>query len=1347
MKNKAQIKDIYTLTPMQEGMLYHALRDPSSAVYLEQTSYLLTGHLDVDAVKKSLDELMKRYDVLRTIFILEGSDRPIQVVLEERRADFYYEDAVECVTREGADLETYVEAFKEKDRKRVFDLSRDVLMRVSVLKTAENGFLFIWTHHHIIMDGWCVAILTEDFWEIYQGFLEGRAYRLPEAVPFSIYISWLEKQDRKASRSYWRHYLDGYSDGVTIPDPDGVIDAEKTGDYQPRVFSWTLDKENTAALNRMAAGCKVTLNHVVQAIWGIALGRYNRREDVVFGVVVSGRPEEIPGVETVVGLFINTIPVRVRWEDTKTFRELVQNIRQGAVESKPHHYSPLAEIQSDSILKQRLINHIMVFENFPMQVRLDGALAERHKNSQNKTGGFSVSGIDVFDFTNYDLNINVVPGDTLTLRFQFNGNAYAPESIARIAGHLELLFRQVIDDENMPVSGLTLVPEEEILQLMSFNHLQEDFSNDERTTIHGWFEEQVEKTPESPAIHHNGMELSYRELNRKINRLARVLRNKGVQRDCIVGLMTERSIGMVIAMIAVMKAGGAYMAVDSEYPGDRKKYMLENAGVSILLTYTGESAADFLPPSVEVVDLHRERLFTEGDDSNPGPINSTGDLAYVIYTSGSTGKPKGVMLEHRNLVNLMRHQFKHTSMDTTKILQFSTINFDAAFHEIFSALLSGGTIYVIDKDIRLDIPRLFRLVKENGIKTVFLPMSFLKVVFSEEEYIKMIPSSLTHIQTAGERVVVSRRFRQFLKESGVQLHNHYGPAETHVITTFTVNPRQHDIPELPSIGSPTLNTGIYMVDKYDRLVPVGVPGELLAGGAQVGRGYLGREDLTAERFVPNPFVPGDTVYRTGDLARWRPDGNIDFLGRIDMQVKIRGFRIEPGEVESQLLNHPKVKEAVVNIGENEAKDKFLCAYFVADETLTSTVLRQYMAGQLPDYMIPDYFIQMEAIPLLPNRKVDYRALPDPKKNAGSGVPYEPPANETEELIIAAWADILELDPKKISRSDDFFAIGGNSINILRVLGRLKKSIKQDISMSSLFLYKKVSDLAANIHRESLLNRLECIVRLNHGNNDRNIFIVHPAHGMVYQYKELAKCLEKDFNVYGIQARGLLGGTPPPSCYRTMVTDYVRQVKQVQPAGPYFIGAFCFGDMIGFDMIRLLEDMNEKVEKYIMLDEHLFLPKIVLTYHRVRDRLLWPFRPFTRSKQYRRTMEEYQRTVERIHAEDGRREKNAAEAADQSGTTVEMQKTAVEESLKILMNDYFKVPVSRMIRGIIRADIIDIKAEEENPEDKGMNLDYSPEALGRLTYGTFELLHCTGGHDTIFEKPHVERLAEIIRNHV
>ncbi|HLP58279.1 MAG TPA: amino acid adenylation domain-containing protein, partial [Candidatus Deferrimicrobium sp.] len=621
-------------------------------------------------------------------------------------------------------------------------------------------------------------------------------------------------------------------------------------------------------------------------------------------------------------------------------------------------------------------------------------------------------------------------------------------------------------------------------------------------TIHGLFEEQVARTPDGIALvganRHlcvcttistlsappvppvRTVSLSYRQLNEQSNRLAYRLREKGVGPDRTVGLMVERSVEMITGILGIMKVGGAYLPIDSEYPTGRKKYMLEDGDIRWLLVNGNiEDLGDEIINRLDVINLGQEEIF-RGRNGNLEHTGSGSNLVYVIYTSGSTGKPKGVMLEHRNLINLFKFQFKYTGIDCSRILQFSTVSFDASFHEIFSAFLSGGQLFLVNKETRTDIPELFRLIERNGIKTVFLPISFLKVIFKEEEYIKRFPRSIRHIQTAGEQVVVGTHFKNYLRERKVYLHNHYGPSETHVVTTLTIDPGG-DITELPSIGKPVMNTGIYIVDKWGQLLPPGAAGELLVGGVQVGRGYLNRPELTCEKFkiinyklkIKNGSgtIHHSILYRTGDLGLWLPDGNIEFLGRIDHQVKIRGFRIEPGEIESRLSNHPGVKEAVVSVQKEGSGDNYLCAYVVSDREYGISELREYLSKELPDYMIPSYFVALEKIPLTPNGKIDRRALPKPELKVGES--YTAPRNEVEKKLVELWAEILGRDELHASQlqpsigiDDNFFQLGGHSLKATVMVSKIHKVLNIHVPLAEIFKSSTIRGLAGYISEKT-----------------------------------------------------------------------------------------------------------------------------------------------------------------------------------------------------------------------------------------------------------------------------------------
>jgi len=1074
MADRMQIQDIYPLTPMQEGMLFHSLAEQKSSTYFEQISYRLRGELAPDIVKKSLDELFRRYDILRTAFIHEGVDRPVQVVLKDRPAECHYRDLRPLISSHPQDKEAIIRDYKEKDRQRSFDLGRDVLMRVAVLQLDEQEYEFIWSHHHILMDGWCSAILIAEYAELYDSILQHRPARLNPVIPYRVYIQWLEKQDKEESKQYWVKYLESFEQATSLPRKN-TLKGSALG-YRNERFAFSIDPEKTARCNLLAAQHHVTPNTLIQTLWAVLLAKYNGRPDIVFGAVVSGRPNQIPGVESMVGLFINTIPVRVCFSGQTQFKEILTKVQGQALESEPHHYYPLADIQAHSPLKQGLLDHILVFENFPLAERIDG-LAVQQK-AQTHRARLAVSQVDVFEQTNYDFLVVMGPGTRINIRFGYNGHIYDSRLVERVAGHLLHLVDQVLENDALTLDELTLLTEEERQQVLcGFNNLWAEYPAGE--TLHRWFEREVEQSPDRVALLAPGpmfpaksdyRQLTYREVNRRSNHLARVLRAQGCGPDQVVGLLAERSNEVVIGMLAILKAGGAYLPIDPEYPQERVRYMLEDSRVKSLLTNCRREDIDpIVSGQIQVIDIGVQSG-QAGDEENLVHVDSETDLAYVIYTSGSTGKPKGVMLEQRNLVNLIIFHHHYTNLDCTRVLQFSTISFDVSFHEIFSTLLAGGRLHVADKELRGNIRELFRFVAENHVKTVFLPISLLKIIFSDEEYIALFPACVRHIQTAGEQVVISGRFARYLRENGIYLHNHYGPAETHVVTAYTADP-QENIPELPPIGKPILNTAIYIFDRQMNVQPIGVAGELYIGGLQVGRGYQNNPELTAERFVgadipiaaaprsetathPSPLT--NHLYKTGDLARFLPDGAIDFLGRIDQQVKIRGFRIEPGEIESRLLLHPAIKETVVipfdRSLDHRGGEKFLCAYLVCRPGAPVPEvgeLREFLGRQLPDYMVPAFYVFLDEIPLTPNGKINRRALPEPDLQA-AGLRYVAPRDGLEEKLAAIWSRVLSVPRESIGIDAGFFDLGGHSLKAIILVSQIRKECAVEFPLGEVF---------------------------------------------------------------------------------------------------------------------------------------------------------------------------------------------------------------------------------------------------------------------------------------------------------
>ena len=1022
------IKDLYTLSPMQEGMLYHAMQDHASSAYFEQAMLSIEGRLDILHLEKSFQMLVEQYDSFRTMFVYEKIVPPVQVVMKEQRSCIYVENIAHLSKDEQ---QIYIEAYKAQDKRRGFKLAQGRLIRLSVIQTGDECCKLIWSFHHIIMDGWCLGIILKEFFRMYFALLNNQKPEPAKVNLYSDYISWVEKQDYKAAAAYWEGYLCDYEEAASFPKNAGM---PVPASYEREEFLFAFDEDTRCGLENMTRKNNVTMSTLFQTIWGLLLARYNNTNDVVFGAVVSGRPHEISGVENMVGLFINTIPVRIKCDGSQKFAQLLYSVQQAGIDSERYSYCSLAEIQGRTSLKDALLNHIVAFENYPLEEVMDDGL------------GLEIKESEVFEQTNYDLNVVIIPGRELSVKFIYNALVYDTCFIEKLEGHIKSMMAEVFDNPEILVKDLTIVTTEEEKKLVYvFNDTEREYPRNK--TIMNLFEEHAQKKPGNIAVACDGYQLTYKELNQKANQLARVLRDKGVKVDSIVGIMAERSPEMIIGMVGILKAGGAYLPIDPEYPADRISYILEDSSTRILLTQ--KHLVKEINFSGELIELDCPELY-QGETLNVTCENTAENLAYVIYTSGSTGTPKGVEIAQASLINLVSwHQraYNVTSRDRATVIAGQA--FDASVWEIWPYLTAGSGLYIPDNETRMSPHRLIEWLKEKEITMCFMPTPLAEALLIEEWPDTI---ALRAMLTGGDKL--HRRPGTALPFS---LFNHYGPTESTVVATWCVVGSDKPDAVLPSIGRPMDNTQVYIVDKNNKMQPVGAPGELCIAGDGLARGYLNRPELTAEKFVENPFAQGKRMYRTGDLAKWLPDGTIEFVGRMDQQVKIRGFRIELGEIENRLLTHSTVKEAVVIVRQDKADDKYLAAYVVAETEVTTDELREYMVMGLPEYMVPVCFTQLDKLPLTPNGKIDRRALPQPDGWGVTGDKYIAPRNKADERIQQVWQEILGLD--EIGIDDNFFALGGNSLKAIQVVAKL--ALDFELGINDIFqcqTIRKLSDV-------------------------------------------------------------------------------------------------------------------------------------------------------------------------------------------------------------------------------------------------------------------------------------------------
>ncbi|MBD2767188.1 amino acid adenylation domain-containing protein [Hymenobacter sp. BT664] len=1007
---QSTIEDIYSLSPLQEGMLYHHLAQPDFDAYVSQFVYTLESDWQPPHFEAAMKALVAKHQVLRTVFAYEKISKPQQVVLKQREVHVRYED---CSPQAADEQAQFLQGYYATDRQRGFDLSKDCLLRLSVIKTGPRTHKLVLTHHHIIVDGWSFPLLIEDFTRLCQLAQQHQPLPTTASPPYSRYINWLKQQPRQLALNHWREYLAGYEETASLP----KLTPQASSHFELGKHNLRFNQQTTAQLRALAIGQQTTLSTVFEALWGLVLQRYSGKDDVVFGRVTAGRPAELVGVEQIVGLFLNTVPQRVSRQGSATFLDLLAKLRDQSLRMQPHEYVGLADIQQQSPLKGQLLDHLVVFENYPAGSGAEGPAEE-----------FTLQLEQGVEQTNYDFTVAAIPGEELTIRLEYNASQYSEALVGYIAAYLEHLAHTIAQEPGIALNSpslTALLPQEQTL-LQQVNATQVAYPDNK--TVQQVFEEQAAQTPDAVAVVHEDQQLTYRELNEQANQLAHALRARGVARDTVVGLLVERSPDMVVGMLGILKAGGCYLPIDPAYPAERISYVLVDSAARLVVSSGGIALE-----TQEVLRL-TDSVVQEASRDNPTLVNQPTDLAYILYTSGTTGRPKGALIEHRGLINLaFAYQAAWGLNSSDRVLQFASISFDASTYEIFITLAAGAALYLVPRATIEDYRAFEHYLNQHRISVATLPPTYAAYLEPARVH------TLRVLSTAGSASTpaLAERWRQQLTYV-----NAYGPTEASVAATLFPYTR-HELPlasryaSVP-IGKPLANVQVYLLDADGQLVPVGVPGELCIGGAGVGRGYHHRPELTAAKFGPNPFGAG-RLYRTGDVARWLPDGNLEYLGRQDEQVKIRGFRIEPGEVEQVLRQHPRVREAVV-VARQEAgqPEPYLCAYFVpqpGEPALNGEQVRAYLNDQLPAYMLPAYFVQLPQLPLNTSGKIDRKSLPAPTKQ-GDTTDFIAPRSEVENKLAQVWQAVLGV--AQVSRDDSFFLLGGDSIKAIQVVSRLQQ---------------------------------------------------------------------------------------------------------------------------------------------------------------------------------------------------------------------------------------------------------------------------------------------------------------------
>ncbi|MFD5753100.1 amino acid adenylation domain-containing protein [Streptomyces sp. NPDC127033] len=1036
------VEDIYPLTALQAGMVFHALAEPDSPSYLEQFSFALQGAHDIDALRTAWQRTVESADALRVSLAWRGIGRPVQLV--HRRVTLPVR-TLDWSDLAAAEREAALSQLLEEDRARGIDLEAAPLMRLTLIRLSPDAVRVVWTFHHLLLDGWSTAALLSDVITEYAALTgrDGRSggdtgesvdrahsadrvHRVDRA-PFRDYLEWLTARDASAGRAFWKERLAGFTEPTALPYDHAPQGRASHGRSTARV-SLEASETLSTRVTGFARQNGLTVNALVQGAWALTLAQYAGSSDVVFGTTVSGRPADLPGSGDILGLFINTQPVRVRVDPRPTVSDWLRDLQAAQVEARRYEDIALSDLDTELPSGAALFDSLLVFENYP----IDTEGAERF--------GLSLRDIEVNETTNYPLAMTAYAGDD-RLRFDlgYDPARFDGETVHRLAAQVEHLLHALSADPGARVGSLPLLPDDERERLLLDWSAGGGATTD--LSIVDSFGHHVASSPGAVAVECGGVSLTYGELDARAEGLARVLCAGGVGVESRVGLLLERSVDVVVAMLAVLKAGGVYVPLHGGYPEERVRDVLGRSGSVLVVTDRGVDRVG----GVRAVAVDSGQV---GEGRAVLPEVSSDSLAYVMFTSGSSGVPKGVGVTHGDVVALAADS-RWSSGAHERVLFHSPHSFDAATYEVWVPLLNGGTVVVAEAELSVGV---VRGAVGCGVTGLWVTAALFGVLVEEDAGCF---AGLREVWTGGDAVPAVAAERMLAACAGTVLVNGYGPTES---TTFAVcgavgvgDVVGGSVP----LGRVMDNTRGYVLDGVLRPVGVGVPGELYLGGAGLARGYDGQGGLTAERFVADPFGSGGRLYRTGDVVRWRADGRLDFLGRGDGQVKIRGFRIELGEIEAVLARHGSVGVAAVVAREDRPGVKRLVAYVVADGDLDVEGLREYVAVLLPEYMVPSAFVVLGALPLTVNGKVDRRALPEPVFEAGDE--YVAPRTETERALAAVWAEVLGVE--RVGVEDDFFALGGDSISSLRVTSRIRTVLGAGLTPRALFDHPTVARLA------------------------------------------------------------------------------------------------------------------------------------------------------------------------------------------------------------------------------------------------------------------------------------------------
>ncbi|WP_196761521.1 non-ribosomal peptide synthase/polyketide synthase [Pseudoalteromonas luteoviolacea] len=1059
------LQRIYPAAPMQKGLWFHSVMEKGA--YTNQIHFELHGDVEKDKFRAAWQSLLDRNDIFRTAFVNEHGEL-LQLVLKASELSWHEEDLSQLTKEEQQDR---FSAYLSQDASKGFDFEAGGLIRLAFFNLGNKRYQILWSQHHVLTDGWCFPIIFKEVLTAYRALCSEQAHQVELPASYENYIAWLGQQDKEKAREYWHSLLKHIDSPTTLAvksfeQPDNVSSYSK----QPLM----LDESETHKLKQLAKTKQTTVNTLVQLAWSYLLHQYNGEDEVVFGATVSGRPAEVKDVDTMLGLFINTIPVKVSFKETQHIDALISQLQQGFQQSNQYAYLPLVEIQKLSGVEgTNLFNSLIVFENYPMDKSL---------SSQANAAGFDVESMSVEGKTNYELTLSIGLQETLTVKLGYRPNEYSHKTITQVLGHLRNILIAMMDEACSDISQCNMLSQTEAKQLQSWSGVANAQRSSE--TILDKFTQQCHLHADSVAVACKGTSITYQELNEWSNQIARLLIEQGVKADTLVGLCVNRSVEIVAGILGILKAGGAYVPLDPSYPDTRLSYMVEDSNVQIVLTEESLSGK-FGAFDCELFDIRRTQSrqllskYADSDLLEKEVSVATTDLAYIIYTSGSTGQPKGVAVEHHNLASSTASRLHEYPETPSSFALFSSYAFDSSVAGIFWSLVSGAKLVIIDMDDGFDLAKVNSVMNSEDISHLLTLPSVYRSMLNAK---MPMPASLQRVIVAGEEcppALVHQHHEQHSSGTCI-LSNEYGPTEAAVWSSVYHCEQNHSGTSVP-IGKAVPHAQLYILNEQMQPSPVGVQGELYIAGQGLAREYLNKPALTNERFIQCK-VDGTVLkrlYKTGDYARWMPDGNIDFIGRTDLQVKVNGYRIELPEIEMHIAQLHDTEEVVVAVWNDNNGMDHLVAYISAsgvelseiEQQTKTSQLKTYLKSKLPEFMVPAFIVFLADLPKAANGKVDRKRLPAPNETNRQQEQYAPAETPVEAMLCELWEDILDVE--RVGRHDNFFSLGGHSLLAATMVNLLQDKLNQIIYVVAVFEAPTVVDLAKYLKKHYGEALVEC----------------------------------------------------------------------------------------------------------------------------------------------------------------------------------------------------------------------------------------------------------------------------------